>query len=88
MLIVTLTIVGFLGNGVEWAIFPGFAMVIGLYFALSLLADGSLTILSGGVNTVMVDANSANSWEFVSLTVTLLPVMAGLSAIYKGVKSI
>jgi len=78
----TLTALGLKQNGVEWAVLPGFGMILGIFLSLAVYQDGSL--LNGA--TTIASAGTPD-WEFIGLTPVLLTVTAGLSAIYKVGKS-
>ena len=67
------------------AIFAGFGVIIGAYWAVSVLADGSITAIVGSVPApqTLASAANANLWEFISLGVVILPTMSGMVALYR-----
>ena len=81
-------IMAFLGlvkDRIEWAVFPGFAIVLGLFFHTALLADGSITEVSGGVVTAIASASTdaASVWQAVEFVPLILTVMAFLITVYR-----
>lgn len=85
IVVLILTLLGMVENDVEWTVFPGIAVIIGIYLTISLWADGSITELSGGTATVIASASTAttSAWQFISLIPMMFTIAAGLIAAYK-----
>jgi hypothetical protein len=83
--ILILTLLGLVKGNVEWSVFPGMAIIIGLFLHIALLADGSITQLSGGVvNTVAsASTNVTSVWNFVEWTPAIFTIGAFLVVVYK-----
>ena len=84
-----MVMVGLLQKDVEWAIFPGFAGILGLFFTASVLTDGSLSVISGGTSSVIASANGVDTgiWTTISLIPELFTIMAFTIAMWKVRKS-
>ena len=83
---------GLLKENVEWAVFPGLGIVIGLFFHTALLADGSITEVSGGVTTAILSASTAvsNGWaavQYVPLMMTITCFLVATFRVGKGLSS-
>ena len=83
--VLILMLAGLIQKGPEWAVFPGMGIVIGVYLTLALLADGSLTQLSGGTSNVIASAstNGTSVWNFIEWTPMTFTLGAFLIAVYK-----
>lgn len=84
-----LALAGLIQKDTSWVILPGFGVIIGLFFSISLLADGSITAVSGGVATVIASASTAgtSSWQFISLIPQFFTIMAFVIVVYKVAKA-
>lgn len=80
---------GLVKDKVEWAVFPGMAIVIGLFMHTALLADGSLTNLSGGSTIAIASASTAvsNAWQFIQYFPLFFTAGSFLIVVYKVGKS-
>ena len=76
---------GLLQKDIEWAVFPGLGIILGLFFHTALLADGSITEVSGGTTTAILSASTAvsNAWLAVQYIPLLLTVTCSFVAIYR-----
>ena len=83
--VLILMLAGLLKKNLEWAVFPGMATVIGVFLTLALLADGSLTNLSGGTAVVIASASTAGTsvWNFIEWTPIVFTLGSFLVAVYK-----
>jgi hypothetical protein len=90
VIVLLLMLFGMLKNDIEWAIFPAMGMIIGIYFTISLWADGSITQVSGGSTITIAAASlvSTSAWQFLSLIPLVFTASAGLVSAYKVGKSI
>ena len=80
-----LTVVGLLDTDYIWAVFPAVGGIIGVYFTIAFLADGSLTEFSGGASNVIASASTSgtSAWQFLSLIPIMLSLSSFLVAGYK-----
>lgn len=85
MVVLTLTIIGLLKKDIVWAVFPALGGIIGLMFSVALLADGSLTLISGGVSSVIASASIdvASIWQAIGFIPVAFTITAFLISIYK-----
>ena len=85
VLILVMALAGLIKEKVEWAILPGFAVILGIFFHLALLADGSLTQVSGGVVTAIASASTdvVAVWQGIQYVPLTLTIMALLIAAYR-----
>ena len=88
-ILLILTLAGLMRDGIEWAIFPGTAVILGIIFTVAFLADGDLTQVSGGSTVVIASASTASTsvWQFLQYVPMLLTVMPGCIAVYKVAKA-
>ncbi|MDE1824363.1 MAG: hypothetical protein KGH74_03620 [Candidatus Micrarchaeota archaeon] len=80
-----MTIIGLLDEGYVWGVFPAIGGIIGLYFSVSLLADGSITQFAGTSTNVLASAstNVTSAWQFLALIPITFTISAFLIAGYK-----
>ena len=80
-----LTLLGVVKNDIEWAVFPGLAVVIGLFFHTAFLADGDLTQVSGGSTVVIASASTAvtSVWQALQWLPAFMTIAAGLIVAYQ-----
>ena len=80
-----MALMGLVKDKVEWAVFPGFAIVLGLFFHTALLADGSITEVSGGIVTAIASASTdaASVWQAVEYVPAILTLTAFLITVYR-----
>jgi hypothetical protein len=85
IVVLIFVVLGLVERNVEWAVFPGMGIIIGLFLTIALLADGSLTQLSGGVDNVIASAslNGTSVWQFIEWTPMTLTIGAFLTVVYK-----
>ena len=69
-----------------WAMFPALGGVIGIWFSLAILADGS--ILIGSQVIASASTSGASDWQFIELTPIVFTLGAFMSALYKGMKAV
>jgi hypothetical protein len=76
---------GLIKDKIEWSVFPGMAIVIGLILHTSLLADGSLTNVSGGLTVVIASASTAvsSAWQFIQYFPLIFTVGAFFIVVYR-----
>ena len=72
-----MALLGLVKNELQWVVVPGLAIVIGLFFHTALLADGSITQVSGGSTIAIATAStSATSvWlaiQWIPITITII----------------
>lgn len=84
-IILIFMVLGLVKNKIEWAVFPGLAIIIGIFLHLALLSDGSLTQISGGISVVVASASTATTsvWNYIEWTPTLFTVGAFLIVLSK-----
>ena len=85
VLILLLALFGLLKEKVEWAVFPGLGIVLGLFFHTALLADGSITQVSGGSTVAILSATTAvsSAWGAVQYVPLTMTIMCFLIATYR-----
>ena len=83
--LLVLMVLGLVERRIEFAVFPGMGIVIGLYLHIALLADGSITQLSGGVSNTIASAstNVTSVWNFIEWTPAIFTIGAFLIVVYK-----
>jgi hypothetical protein len=68
-----LVVLGLVGKKSHWAVFPWLGGIIQSYLAAGLLADGDITEISGGVQSVIATAGTASTWQAISVLAVVMP---------------
>jgi len=87
-IILVLMLLGILGpdKDILWAMFPALGGVIGIWFTLAILADGS--ILNGSLVIASASVSGAQDWQFIELVPVVFTLGSFMSALYKGVRAL
>ena len=87
-IILVLMLLGILGpdKDILWAMFPALGGVIGIWFTLAILADGS--ILNGSLVIASASVSGAQDWQFIELVPVVFTLGSFMAALYKGMKAL
>lgn len=76
-------VLGLIERKVEWAVFPGMGVIIGIYLAIALLSDGSLTTNGGTVVVAAASTSTTSVWRMIELIPELFSISAFLIVCYR-----
>ena len=83
VIVLILMILGLVEKKVEWAVFPGMAMIVGLYLTIAILADGSLTSNGGAITVASASLSTTSVWRMIEIIPEVFTISAGLIAAYR-----
>lgn len=83
VVVLIFTLLAMVKKDIEFVVFSVLGAIIGIFLSLGVLADGSLSEISGGTLSTIVSASTPNLWEAVYLIPVLLMLTAFMISVWK-----